>query len=134
MAPQVPLWVWGLKTRPKSWPIRWNFWVTCYLQIMFPTFQTLDPPPAPPPPLDHIDIQWLYLYVSVFVCNRICMWLYLYVIVFVCDCICMWVYLYVSISMTKTVLDNESYLEQNTSLTMSSSRLLTSSIQIQMLD
>ena len=42
MAPQVPLWVWGLKTRPKSWPNWWTFWVTCYLEIMFPTFQTLD--------------------------------------------------------------------------------------------
>ena len=43
VAPQVPLWVWGLKTRPKSWPTLWTFWVTCYLEIMFPI--------PPPPPL-----------------------------------------------------------------------------------
>ena len=39
--PQVPLWVWGLKTGPKSWFTWWTFWVTCYLEIMFPTFLTL---------------------------------------------------------------------------------------------
>ena len=42
-----PFWrlrFWGLKTRPKSWPTLGSFWVTCYLKIVFPNFQTLDPP------------------------------------------------------------------------------------------
>ena len=30
----------ALKTQPKSWPTWWTFLVTCYLEIMFPTFQT----------------------------------------------------------------------------------------------
>ena len=29
----------------KKWPTGWTFWVTCYLEIMFPTFLTLDPHP-----------------------------------------------------------------------------------------
>ena len=36
--------VWGLKTRPKSLPTLGSFWVTWYLKIVFPNFQTLDPP------------------------------------------------------------------------------------------
>ena len=35
--------VWDLKTRPKSWPTLGSFWVTCYLKIVFPNFQTLFP-------------------------------------------------------------------------------------------
>ena len=38
--------VWGLKTRPNSWPTLGFFWVTCYLKIMLPNFLTLDPPPS----------------------------------------------------------------------------------------
>ena len=41
--PQIPIWVWDLKTQPKSWTTWWTFWVTCYLEIVYPTFLTLYP-------------------------------------------------------------------------------------------
>ena len=28
----------------KNWPMLGSFWVTCYLKIVFPNFQILDPP------------------------------------------------------------------------------------------
>ena len=37
--------VWDLKTRPKSWPDSWNFWVNCYLENMFSKFSGLNPSP-----------------------------------------------------------------------------------------
>ena len=45
VAPQIPTRVWDLKPQPKSWPTWRTFWVTCYLEIVFSTFLTLDPLP-----------------------------------------------------------------------------------------
>ena len=33
---QIPIWVWDLETQSKSLPTRWNFRVSCYLEIVFP--------------------------------------------------------------------------------------------------
>ena len=33
--------VWGLKTRPESWPTEWTFWANRYLEIMFLNQQAL---------------------------------------------------------------------------------------------
>ena len=43
MAARRRLWVWGLKTRPESWPTLGFFRVTFYLKIVFPNVQTLGP-------------------------------------------------------------------------------------------
>ena len=44
VAPRMPIWVWGLKTQPKSWPTGWTFWANHLLEIMFLKFGGLNPP------------------------------------------------------------------------------------------
>ena len=41
-----PLMVWGLQTRPKSWPTGWNFWAYHYIKIIFsnPLKWNINPP------------------------------------------------------------------------------------------
>ena len=44
--PQRPLlMIWGLQTRPKSWPTGRTFWANHYLEIMFRNFKGWNAPP-----------------------------------------------------------------------------------------
>ena len=41
--------------------------------------------------------MWLCMYVTLYLCDSVCMWLCMYVTLYVCDSVCMWLCMYVSL-------------------------------------
>ena len=57
--PRVPLIVWGLQTRPKSWPTGWTIWTDHYYSIISQNHVFEISRPEPPPSLNFFGGQIL---------------------------------------------------------------------------